>query len=212
MNESPETRPAPRRGIDELSFAPHPIEQFERWYADARARGVPNVEAMSIATATADGAPSARMVLLRGCDERGLVFFTNYSSRKGREIESNPRAALCFHWHEVSRQDRIEGAVERVSARESDEYFDSRPIGSRLSAIASPQSEVVANREELERAVRGLSTRYRRADRIPRPAHWGGYRVIPNSFEFWQSAEHRLHDRLRYRRVGGSWILERVAP
>src|SRR5207244_10243107 len=138
-------------------------------------------------------------------DRRGFVFFTGDASRKGRELERNPRAALLFYWHAASRQVRIEGRVERVSEAESDAYFDSRPVGSRLSAIASPQSRVVASREELERGVRELSRHYRHGERIPRPADWGGYRVVPESLEVWQRAEDRLHDRLRYRSSGAAW-------
>ena len=168
---------------------------------------------MTLATATPEGRPSARTVLLRGVDARGFVFFSNYRSRKGHELASNPRAALVLHWPEAGRQVRIEGRVERVSPEESDAYFDARPVGSRLSTIASPQSEVVPGREDLERRVREIASRHRHEDHIPRPEHWGGYRVIPEVVEFWQSGPHRLHDRLRYRRqAGGNWTLDRLAP
>ncbi|OLD69882.1 MAG: pyridoxamine 5'-phosphate oxidase [Ignavibacteria bacterium 13_1_40CM_2_61_4] len=169
---------------------------------------------MMLATASPDGHPSARMVLLRGFDARGFVFFTNFESRKGRELEANPRAALVFHWPHAHRQVRIEGAVERVSPPESDAYFDTRAVGSRLSAIASPQSQVVSDRAELERRVKDLVERHRRERvRICRPDYWGGYRVVPDAVEFWQAGRNRLHDRLRYlRREGGGWRIERLAP
>jgi pyridoxamine 5'-phosphate oxidase len=200
--------------IEEHQFDPDPIEQFRRWYSAAAAPGVVEPDRMTLATASPDGRPSARMVLLRGFDARGFVFFTGYASRKGRELEANPRAALVFYWPHAHRQIRVEGAVERVSARESDVYFDSRAVGSRLSAIASPQSEIVSGRAELERRVKDLVVRYRR-QRVPirRPTHWGGYRVVPSVIEFWQRGRNRLHDRLRYVRSEGSpWRLERLAP
>jgi pyridoxamine 5'-phosphate oxidase len=167
---------------------------------------------MALATATTDGHPSVRLVLLRGFDERGFVFFTNYESRKARELEHNPRAALVFYWPELDRQVRTEGNVERISAEESDAYFQSRARGSRLGAWASPQSQIIASREVLDRRMEELEAEYREAE-VPRPPYWGGYRVIPASVEFWQGQTDRLHDRLRYRRLeGGSWCLERLAP
>jgi pyridoxamine 5'-phosphate oxidase len=202
----------PHRVLDARSFDPDPLVQFRRWYAEIVARGVEEPDAMALATASPDGTPSARMVLLNRYDERGFVFFTNYRSRKGGELAANPRAALVLHWPALDRQVRIEGAVERLDPGESDAYFDERPIGSRLSAIASPQSQVVASRAELERRVQELTARYRHGGRIPRPDHWGGFRVVPALIEFWQSAPHRLNDRLRYRRQDQGWVLERLAP
>jgi pyridoxamine 5'-phosphate oxidase len=187
-----------------------PWEWFAAWFEQVAAVS-PNADAMTLATADRHGRPSARMVLLRGWDARGLTFYTNYRSRKARELAENPHAALLFHWLGPQRQVRIEGAVSRNTAEESDAYFDTRPIGSRLSAIASPQSEVVADRAVLEQAVRELTERHRQGH-VPRPAHWGGFRLAPSRFEFWQSGEHRLHDRMRYRRIGNGWRAERLAP
>jgi pyridoxamine 5'-phosphate oxidase len=167
---------------------------------------------MTLATATPLGRPSARMVLLRGADERGFSFFTNYESRKARELEANPYAALVFFWHELERQVRIEGRVERVSPDESDRYFHSRPRGARIGAWASPQSQVIAGREVLESRYSESENRHP-DETIPRPANWGGYRLIPDSIEFWQGRPNRLHDRLRYTlRPGRSWLIERLAP
>jgi pyridoxamine 5'-phosphate oxidase len=185
---------------------PDPLRQFEAWFAEARDAGVPVPEAMAVATATADGAPSVRMVLLKDVDERGFVFFTNYESRKGRELEANPRAALLFHWEALGRQVRVEGSVERVSDAESDAYFSTRPVGSRLGAIASKQSRPLADRAELERAIEALP------DDAPRPEWWGGYRVRPERFEFWQHRENRLHDRFLYERDGEAWSIQRLYP
>jgi pyridoxamine 5'-phosphate oxidase len=168
--------------------------------------------AMTLATATSDGHPSARTVLLKGFDERGFVFFSNYKSSKGKQLESNPHAALVFYWFELERQVRITGRVERVPEGESDEYFASRPPGSRISAWASRQSEVIEDRSTLERAAADVRSRYAEGD-IPRPPHWGGYRLEPDEVEFWQGRADRLHDRLRYRRAPeGVWLLERLSP
>jgi pyridoxamine 5'-phosphate oxidase len=189
-----------------------PISLFRSWWAHALAARLIMPEAMTLATATRSGEPSARLVLLRGVDDRGFVFFTNYDSRKGRELAENPRAALVLYWAELERQVRIEGAVELVSASESDVYFQTRPRGSQLGAWVSPQSEVISGREFLEKRMKELTTQHAGGP-VPRPPHWGGYRVIPDMVEFWQGQENRLHDRLRYRRAeGGGWVLERLAP
>jgi pyridoxamine 5'-phosphate oxidase len=198
--------------LDEKQIDPDPLVQFRSWLDETRAAGVFEPEAAALATATPDGAPSARMVLLKGFDERGFRFFTSYESRKGAELETNPRAALLFHWKELGRQVRIEGTVERLSREESDEYARTRSRASRLSALASPQSRVVGSREELERLVAEADERYRDGE-VPLPDHWGGYRLSPQVYELWQHREHRLHDRLRYRREGpGGWVVERLGP
>jgi pyridoxamine 5'-phosphate oxidase len=190
---------------------PDPLRQFESWFAEAGAAGVREPEAVALATATALGAPSVRMVLCKAVDERGFVFFTNYESRKGRELTANPRAALLFHWDPLGRQVRIEGTVERVSAEESTAYTRTRARGSQLSALASPQSQVVAERKELERAVAELDAGYPHGE-LPLPSQWGGFRLIPEAFEFWQQRSDRLHDRLHYRHGEDGWLLERLAP
>jgi pyridoxamine 5'-phosphate oxidase len=195
--------------LRESEADPDALAQFRRWFAEAA--GLPQPEAMTLATATVDAEPSARMVLLRGLDERGFVFFTNFDSRKGRELLSNPRAALVFYWAAQDRQVRVEGRVEPVSAAESDAYFAGRARGSQLGAWASPQSEVIPGREFLEKRMRDLERRYA-GQEVPRPPHWGGWRVVPEVIEFWQGQPNRLHDRLRYRRQEGGWSLERLAP
>jgi pyridoxamine 5'-phosphate oxidase len=186
-----------------------PLPQFERWFAEAAE--LPLAEAAALATADGDARPSARMVLVKSWDQRGFVFFTNYESRKGAELADNPRAALLFHWQPLGRQVRIEGPVAQVTGRESDAYFASRPRGSQLSAAASAQSHPVAGREELEARVRQLERRLGEGP-VPRPPWWGGYRLDPVSFEFWQHNEDRLHDRLRYLRSGSGWQLTRLQP
>lgn len=199
-----------RAGLHERDLAPDPLAQFGAWFEQALRSGVALPNAMTLATATRDGRPSAREVLLKGFDARGFVFFTNYGSRKGRELGENPRAVLHFCWKELERQVGIEGSVERVSAAESDAYFASRPLGSRLSAAISPQSKTVASREVLESKLEEASKRWR--DAPPRPPHWGGYLLAADVFEFWQGRKDRLHDRLRYLRAGGAWKIERLAP
>jgi pyridoxamine 5'-phosphate oxidase len=191
-----------------------PFVQFRRWLLAAEAAGLPEPgpSAMTLATAAKDGKPSARMVLLRGVDERGFAFFTNYESRKSRELDANPWAALVFYWPTLDRQVRIEGRIERVSAAESDDYFQTRERGSQLGAWASPQSQVILDRDTLERRMEAITAQYQ--DRpVPRPPHWGGYRVTPSMIEFWQGRANRLHDRLCYRRrEDGTWLLQRLAP
>jgi pyridoxamine 5'-phosphate oxidase len=189
---------------------PDPLRQFAAWYTQA-ADAVDAPEAVALATATAAGAPSARMVLLKGFDGRGFVFYTNYFSRKGQEIAQNPRAALLFHWATLGRQVRVEGVVHRIDAAESDAYFRTRTPGSRLSAAASPQSRPVAGREVLETAVAELASRHPDGD-VPRPDEWGGLRLVASRFEFWQHGDDRLHDRFRYHREGEIWTVERLGP
>ena len=196
-------------GLEEEAAGFDPIDLGRRWIAEAIERGVHEPNAMALATATADGAPSVRIVLLKGWDERGAVFFTNYTSRKGRELEQNPRAAAVLLWHPIGRQLRIEGAVTRLDPVESDSYFLARPQGARVSAAASPQSQVVADRAELDRRWREAASAGA-AER--RPDDWGGYRIAPEVVEFWHGREDRLHDRLRFRRTGGGWTRERLAP
>jgi len=196
--------------LSESDSDPDPFRQFERWFAQVRELE-PDATEMALATATLDGRPSLRMVLLKGFDERGFVFYTNYNSRKGRELAANPRASLMFYWRSLERQVRIDGRVERVSAEQSDAYFASRPLESRWSVYASRQSEVIESRESLE--SRFTIARQEYGERVPRPAWWGGYRVVPETFEFWQGRPNRLHDRLRYRKdADGAWRRERLAP
>jgi pyridoxamine 5'-phosphate oxidase len=209
VSEAAEPHASP---LQEGDVDPDPIAQFAAWFEDARAAGIRLPEAMVLATAKADGAPSARFVLLNRFDGRGFVFFGNYESRKGRELAENPRGALVFHWDPLGRQVRIEGPVGRISAEESDSYFATRPRGARLSALAARQSEVVESREALEARVAELSVEFP-DDAVPRPPHWGGYRLTAEAIELWQHREDRLHDRLRYRRSGdGAWLIERLAP
>ena len=195
-----------RRHLD-----PDPAAQFAGWYAEARESGVRMPEAVALATATRDGAPSARMVLLKGFDRAGFVFFSGYDSRKGHELAENPRAALLFYWDALGRQVRIEGRVGRVDTAESDEYWATRPLGSRLSAAASEQSRAVAGRELLEQRVASLAAEAEDTG-PPRPERWGGYRLEPDAFEFWQHRDDRLHDRFRYSREDGGWTVERLQP
>jgi pyridoxamine 5'-phosphate oxidase len=202
-----------RGELDEATVERDPFRQFAAWYDDAVAAGVPEPEAMTLSTATPDGRPSARIVLLRGFDARGFCFFTNYASHKGRELEANPHAALTFHWAALERQVRIEGRVERTTAAESDAYFASRPSTSRIGAWSSPQSAVIADRAALETFFARFRAEHPDDAAIPRPEHWGGYRLVPERIEFWQGRPSRLHDRLRFRRgEDDAWLLERLAP
>jgi pyridoxamine 5'-phosphate oxidase len=200
-----------RERLDEDAVAADPIAQFRAWFDEAVQAKLPMVNAMTLATATADGQPSARIVLLKGVDARGFVFYTHYESRKGAEIAANPRAALLAYWIELEREVRIEGRVEKTSTEDSDAYFATRPAGSRVAAAATVQSTVVSDRQALEAAY--ASTRARYGDAPPRPPGWGGYRVIPETMEFWQGRANRLHDRLLYRRLPrGAWEIVRLAP
>jgi pyridoxamine 5'-phosphate oxidase len=196
--------------LDEGASDPDPMRQFGAWLEQALAGKLPEPNAMTLATVGGDGRPSTRIVLVKGYDERGLVWFTNYDSRKGRELDANPAAALQFHWVELERVVRIEGTVEKVSAAESDAYFASRPLDSRIGAWASPQSQVIASRAVLVANAARYGARYML--KPPRPPHWGGFRLRPQAWEFWQGRQSRLHDRLRYRLEAGAWVRERLAP
>ena len=202
-----------RARLDEADVSHDPFVEFARWFAEAQEAEVPEPTAMTLATATAEGAPSARIVLLKAFDQRGFVFFTDYRSRKGGELEANPRAALVFWWGELERQVRITGGVALASHEESEQYFKSRPLGSRLGAWASHQSRVIPGRAALEADLRDVEVRYPDGE-VPLPPHWGGYRVVPDMIEFWQGRESRLHDRIRYvRQAGGKgWRVERLSP
>jgi pyridoxamine 5'-phosphate oxidase len=200
-----------RAGLHEADMDPDPIVQFRTWFENVIEADLHEPNAMILATATSDGRPSARTVLLKGYDERGFVFYTNYEGRKASELETNPACALLFYWGELERQVRIEGRAGRISSEESDAYFASRPRGSRLGAWASEQSRSVEDRSVLEERIVDLEEEYRDRE-IPRPPFWGGYRVEPHAIEFWQGRENRLHDRISYRRQTGAWKLERLQP
>jgi pyridoxamine 5'-phosphate oxidase len=199
-----------RGELDESAAADQPIAQFERWLNEAIAAQLPEPNAMTLATVGTDGRPSTRVVLIKGVDERGIVWYTNYQSRKGRELDAHPQAALQFHWVELERVVRIEGLVSKVDDAESDAYFASRPLDSRIGAWASPQSEVITSRAVLVTQAAKVAARH--GLHPPRPPHWGGFRLAPDYFEFWQGRRSRLHDRLRYRLIEGQWQRDRLAP
>jgi pyridoxamine 5'-phosphate oxidase len=196
--------------MEERELDPDPLRQFQRWFEDARGAALAVPEAMALATATPTGRPSVRMVLLKSADERGFAFHTNYESRKGVELAANQRAALLFHWQPLGRQVRVEGPVERITTEESEAYFRTRPLGSRLAAWASPQSRPLADRAELERLYAEAQERF--DQEVPLPPSWGGLRLVPEAYEFWEHGDDRLHDRVRYERDGDSWSRTRLAP
>ena len=200
-----------RHALSETEVDLNPFVQFNRWFQEALSSRLPEPNAMALATATGDGKPSVRMVLLKGYDDRGFVFFTNYEGRKSSELLKNPNAALLFYWSELERQVRIEGGVEKTPRLESEEYFNTRPLESRLGAWASRQSEVIPGRSDLEQKVSELKERYANRE-VPVPPFWGGFRLQPQVFEFWQGRENRLHDRIRYSLQGGVWVIERLSP
>jgi pyridoxamine 5'-phosphate oxidase len=199
-----------RDALDEDASAADPLQQFERWMQQAIDGQLPEPNAMTLATVGADGRPSTRVVLIKGFDARGIVWYTNYDSRKGRELAHHPWAALQFHWVELERVVRIEGRVEKTSAEQSDSYFASRPLDSRIGAWASPQSQVIASRAVLVANAAKVAAQH--ALHPPRPPHWGGFRLVPDTWEFWQGRKSRLHDRLRYRQQADGWLRERLAP
>ena len=210
MDLSDQRKSYERGSLDEAEAGNAPLTLFQRWLSDAIAAKVPEPNAMTVATVDADGRPSTRIVLIKYADERGLVFFTNYESRKGRELAVNPHAALQFHWVELERVVRVEGRVEKTSPEESDAYFVTRPLDSRLGAWASPQSQVISSRAVLLGNAAKASARF--GLHPPRPDHWGGYRLVPEAWEFWQGRRSRLHDRVRFRLDAGTWVKERLAP
>lgn len=208
----PEESVRDRPVLDEKEVDPNPFKQFAKWFKEAKAAVAILPNAMTLATVSSEGVPSARVVLLKGFDERGFVFYTNYDSQKGKELDNNSVAALCFYWAELSRQVRITGTTTKTSAEESNAYFHTRPLDSQLGACASNQSEVIASREALEQRMDEVTREYE-GRLVPLPPYWGGYRVAPFMFEFWQNQPSRLHDRIRYRLIPeGQWIIERLAP
>jgi pyridoxamine 5'-phosphate oxidase len=206
MDHEPHAQPLRRHDLD-----PDPLRQFHAWFEAAGAAGVFHPEAVALATATPEGRPSVRFVLLKDADEQGFVFYSGYESRKGLELQANPRAALCFYWHELGRQVRVEGSVSPVPLGDSDAYFAGRPYGAQLSAAASHQSKVVNGRRELETAVEEVRARFG-AGTVPRPERWGGFALAPDEYEFWQHRDDRLHDRFRYRPESDGWTIERLSP
>ena len=201
-----------RESLSERDVDANPIRQFDRWFAQAKNAGLVEPNAMALATSTSDGRPSVRMVLLKGADAAGFVFFTDYRSRKGLELTDNPRAALCMWWDVLQRQVRIEGTIERISPAESLTYFSTRPYGSQVGAWASLQSSVLIARDLLEREVAKYFKKYPEGTEVPLPHHWGGYRLTPESIEFWQGRPSRLHDRIVYSRAGDAWTIGRLSP
>jgi pyridoxamine 5'-phosphate oxidase len=199
------------RSLNESDVSADPVVQFTGWWDEAVNSKIDEVNAMTLATVNNEGRPSARIVLLKGFDEKGFVFFTNYQSKKGKELEDNPHAALVFFWKELERQVRIEGGIEKISDEDSDTYYHSRPTGSRIGAWASPQSEVIENREVLESNYLALEKKFGNTH-IPRPGHWGGYILRPSMLEFWQGRSSRLHDRIQYSLKESGWVIERLAP
>jgi pyridoxamine 5'-phosphate oxidase len=209
MNDAPHQYNS--NSIDEKTVDPNPLKLFQRWLDEAIAAGIRLPEAMTLATSTPEGKPSARLVLLKGAGERGFVFYTNYNSMKARELDSNPQAALVFYWPQLERQVRVEGRVERTTTEESDAYFKTRPRESQIGALASPQSEVIESREALQQKADELEKLYEGRE-VERPEHWGGYRLLPKRIEFWKGRPGRLHDRILYERQDGTWSIKRLAP
>jgi pyridoxamine 5'-phosphate oxidase len=213
MNEIGAHQEYERATLPESDLDPDPFTQFSQWLnAALNHEQIDEPNVMTIATVDGDGSPSARVVLLRELDERGFVFFSNYESRKGIELRANPHIAAVFHWPQLQRQVRIEGTAELIESAKSDAYFAGRPLSSQMGAIASDQSAVIQNRDVIESAMRNLELQHERGEPVARPVHWGGYRIVPHTFEFWQGRKSRLHDRLRYRFIDSEWKIDRLAP